>query len=155
MHHTTQDVGACLAARHAAAVSITAGGGSDNSEVDGAYVDARDFGSVKVVIHYTATLAAGETLSIAANLQEDADGTGSGTDVTGSAYPSTVVATGGTGGSTETGVVEMDFDVSKLQRYLRVQFTPDLSASNTDTAIVSAVYILGGAEENPVTASVI
>lgn len=156
MHMTRNDVGACLKAAFGGAASATAGGSGDNTEVDGAWVDTRGYGSLKVVIGYTAALGATETLSIAANLQDASeDNQGDADDVTGTAYAATEVAVGGAGGSTETGVVEMDFDVDSTKRWVRVQFTPDLSASGADTAIVSAVYVLGGSDENPITATVI
>lgn len=155
MHASMNDAVARLAARYAAeGVDIVAGGAGDNTEVDCAYVDRRGFASLKAVIAYTATLQAGETLKIAANLQDDADGVGVGTDF-GDALASTTVATGPSGGGTRTGVIELDFDLSGANRYTRLQFTPNLSASATDVAELSAVYILAGATDDPVSASVV
>lgn len=155
MHASLSDIGARLAARHAnAGTDVTAGGAGDGVEVDCAYVDRRGFASMKAVIVYTATLSAGETLSIAANLQDDADGVGVGADY-GTALANTVVATGGAGGSTETGVVELDVDLRGAKQFTRLQFTPDLSAANTDTAEIAAVYVLGGSADDPVTATVV
>jgi len=154
MHASMNNVGALLAARYAkAGVDVTAGGTGDATEVDGAWIDRRGFNSVKVVINYTATLAATKTLAIAANLQDASASDGTGAADYGDALASTVQATGATGGSTETGVVELDFDVSGADRYIRIQFTPDLNASGTDTAELGAIYILAGSTENPVTAS--
>lgn len=155
MHASMNDAVARIAARYATeGVDIVAGGAGDNTEVDRAYVDRRGFASLKAVIAYTATLQAGETLKIAANLQDDADGAGAGTDF-GDALASTTVATGPGGGGTRTGVIELDFDLSGANRYTRLQFTPNLSASGTDVAELSAVYILAGATDDPVTASVV
>lgn len=155
MHASMNDAVARLAARYATeGVDIVAGGAGDNTEVDRAYVDRRGFASLKAVIAYTATLQAGETLKIAANLQDDADGAGVGTDF-GDALASATVATGPGGGGTRTGVIELDFDLSGANRYTRLQFTPNLSASGTDVAELSAVYILAGATDDPVTASVV
>ena len=67
----------------------------------------------------------------------------------GDAVAATVVATGETGGSTETGVAVATFDVSGANRYIRLQFTPNASASGTDTAAIQAVAILGGQKRNP------
>jgi hypothetical protein len=157
MHYMSTDVGSCLAARYATAgVDITAGASaSDGVEVNGEWIDRQGFNSVKVVIVYTTTLAATKTLSIAANLQDATDSSGSGANDFGTAYSSTVVATGESGGTTEKGVVEFDFNLLTADRYIRIQFTPDLSAANTDTAEIAAVYVLGGGVENPVTASVV
>lgn len=155
MHASMNDAVARLATRYATeGVDIVAGGAGDNTEVDCAYVDRRAFASLKAVIAYTATLQAGETLKIAANLQDDADGVGMGTDF-GDALASTTIATGPSGGGTRTGVIELDFDLSGANRYTRLQFTPNLSASGTDVAELSAVYILAGATDDPVTASVV
>lgn len=154
MHASMNNAGALLAARYAAAgVDVTAGGTGDNTEVDGAWIDRRGFNSLKVVIPYTATLAATKTLSIAANLQDASASDGTGAADYGTALAATVQATGATGGSTETGVVELDYDVSGCDRYVRIQFTPNLSATGTDVAEMGAVYILAGSTENPVTAT--
>lgn len=152
MHMNTQGLAETLAARFAAISSATAAGTGDATEVNGAYIDRQGFSSLKVVIAYSATLAATQTLSVAANLQDATSSGGAGVADYGDAMASAVVATGDTGGSTEFGVVELDFDVSGADQYVRVQYTPDLSASGTDTASLSAVYILGGAQVQPVTA---
>jgi hypothetical protein len=153
MHYNAQGVAELLAARHSSAgVDVTAAGAGDNVEVDGAWIDRSGLLSGKAVVVYTATLAQGETLSIAANAQDADDSSGTGAADYGAALTSTVVATGDTGGSTETGVVELDFDLMGARGFLRLQFTPDLSASGTDTAELAAVWILGGADEQPVTA---
>lgn len=154
MHASMNNVGALLAARYAAAgVDVTAGGSGDNTEVNGAWIDRRGFNSLKVVIPYTTTLTEAATLSIAANLQDASASDGTGAADYGTALASTVQATGGAGGSTNTGVVELDFDVSGCDRYVRIQFTPNLSAANTDVAEMGAAYILAGSTENPVTAT--
>lgn len=153
MHMNAQGIAETLAARFAAVSSATAAGTGDATEVNGAYIDRQGFSSLKVVIAYSTTLAQTKTLSIAANLQDATTSGGTGVADFGDAMASTVVATGDTGGSTETGVVELDFDISGADQYVRVQYTPDLNASGTDTATLSAVYILGGAQVQPVTAA--
>lgn len=154
MHASMNNAGALLAGRYAAAgVDVTAGGSGDNTEVNGAWIDRLGFNSIKVVIPYTTTLAQAATLAIAANLQDASDSSGTGAADYGDALAATVQATGDTGGSTETGVVELDFDVSGCDRYVRIQFTPNLSAANTDVAEMGAVYVLAGSASNPVTAS--
>ncbi len=156
MHASMQDAGALIAARYGAAgIDATAGGAGDATEVDGAWIDRRGFSSLKVVIAFTATLAQAATLSIAANLQDASDSSGTGAADHGTALASAVRATGGTGGSTETGVIELDFDLSAADRYVRIQFTPDLSAANTDVAELAAIYVLAGATDNPVSATAI
>lgn len=164
MHATMQDAAALIRTAYAVAgVDATAGGTGDADEVDCAYVDRRIAAtdgsvvmaqSLKCVIVGTATLQEDETISIAANLQDDADGSGAGTDF-GTALVSAVQATGDTSGSTETFTVELDFDLSAARRYVRLQFTPYLSASGTDTAELSAIYVLCGAADQPITDSAI
>jgi len=156
MHASMQNAGALIAARYGVNnIDVVAGGSGDAVEVNGAWIDRRGFSSLKVIIPYTATLGAGETLAVAANLQDASDGNGTGAADFGDALTSTAQATGESGGSTETGVVELDFDLSGADRYVRIQFTPNLSRANTDTAALSAHYVLAGATENPVTASAI
>jgi len=152
MHVNAQGLAELLAGRYAAISTATAGGTGDATEVDGAYIDRQGFDSLKVIIAYKAVLAQGKTLSIAANLQDATSSGGAGVDDFGAAKAAGVVATGGAGGSTETGVVELDFDISGANQYVRVQYTPDMNASGTDTATLSAVYILGGAQVQPVSA---
>lgn len=152
MHMNAQGIAETLAARFAGIASATAGGTGDATEKNCAYIDRQGFSSLKVVIAYSAALAEAKTLSIASNLQDATSSAGAGVADFGDAMASAVVATGGTGGSTETGVVELDFDISGADQYVRLQFTPDLSATGTDTATLSAVYILGGAQVQPVTA---
>ena len=77
---------------------------------------------------------------------------GSGVADFGDALAATVVATGGSGGSTVTGVVELDFDLTGAEAYVRAQYTPDLSATGTDTATLAVTYVLCGAESQPATA---
>jgi len=145
---THRNIGALLTSAAAGAVFATAAGAGDNTEVDGPYVDRSNHLSAKLVIAFKAVLQATETLSIAANLQDDADGAGAGVDF-GDALANAVVATGAGGGSTEEGTVELDVNLSGAKQYLRAQFTPNLSASGTDTAIVVATLILGPKRATP------
>jgi len=146
-------------AAHGSYGTATAGGTGDNTEVDGPYVDRFDASSgmamsAKLVIGYRATLAAAATLSLTANIQDDADGANAGVDY-GPAYAKTVVATGGGGGTTEVGKIELDFDLAAAERYLRTQITPDLSAANTDTCQVWATWIFFGAQKGPMSKTVV
>ena len=154
----TKDLGAyILASLAAASVAVTAGGSGDETEVNGLWLDTKGFESLEVALAFTTTLGAGETLSFAANMQDadDASGTGAADVSTNhlSALASTVFATGGAGGSTEVGAAQVGVDLTMLKRFVRIQFTPDLSAANTDTAEVNAAYILGGAKYPPANAA--
>lgn len=131
------------------AVNAVAGTTPDNVEQDGAYVDTQGYDHVTLKLTVKAVLAEGETATINMNAQTDADGTGTGTDFGTAA--TAVVLTGGSGGSTETAIVEIPLNlvVSTALRYIRGQFTVDGSASGTDTWIACLDYILGGANKLP------
>lgn len=144
-----KDIGAHITARGCEAASATAGGSGDATEVDGQWIDRMGFKSAKLVVTFDATLGDGDTLSIAANLQDATDASGTGAADFGDALADAVVATGGTGGSTEVGAVELDVNLTEANRFVRAQFTPDLSASTTDTAIVAATLVLGGPNRKP------
>lgn len=141
---------------HASYGPATAGGTGDNTEVDGVYADRMDSASglalsAKLVISYRAVLAQAATLSITANIQDNTVNSGGSPVDYGPAFAKTVVATGGTGGSTEVGTIELDFDLASAERYVRSQITPDLSAANTDTAIIWATWVFFGAGRGPMT----
>jgi hypothetical protein len=61
----------------------------------------------------------------------------------------TVVATGGTGGSTEFARKETDVDLTPRKRYVRFNATPDLSAGATDVGEMTVAVVLGGADKLP------
>lgn len=135
--------------------TLTAGGAGDNTEVNGAVVDRKHptggglAMSSKLLIPFTATLGAGETLKFGIQMQSGDLADGSDMADYGDPIAATVVATGESGGSTETGVVEVDVDLSGAKRYVRPQPTPDLSAANTDTAEWSALLALFGDSRQP------
>ena len=138
-------------ARAAANAAATAGGTGDNTAVTGAIIDRLSVGtpqSAVLAIPYTATLAEGETLSIAYTVQSgNAANLSDATTLT--SADSAVVATGPTGGGTVTGTFEVDVSLGGAGRYVRANFTPDLSRANTDTAALSAVLVLGGMDRLP------
>ena len=151
---TTQirNIGAMIAVLRAAAnTAATAGGSGDNTAVTGVILDRAAYGfpqSGVVAIPFTATLAAGETLSIGCTVQEgDASNLSDAATLVTAA--SAVVATGPGGGGTVTGTFELDLSLAGAGRYVRANFTPDLSAANTDTAALSAVFVFGGSDRLP------
>jgi len=147
-----RDHGALLTARFGYSGGHTAGATADGVEVDGAYIDTDGFDSLKVLISYTTTLTAAATLTVSANGQDATSSAGAGVADFGDAMTAAVEATGDSGGSTETGVVELDFDLTGANRYFRAQATLDLSAANTDTVDYHITYVLCGAEVPPATA---
>ncbi|WP_306049189.1 hypothetical protein [Oceaniradius stylonematis] len=152
--------GACARSAFGDAHALVAGAGTDNSEQSGPWVDRKgtDYGmvmSAKLVISFEAVLAQDATLSIAANIQDATADDGTGADDFGSVLASAVVATGDTGGSTEQGTIELDFDLAAANRYVRSQITSDLSAANTDTATVVATWVFFGADRKPISKTLV
>ncbi len=137
--------------RAAANIAATAGGSGDATEVTGVILDRGANGfpqSAVLAVPYTATLAEGETLSIAYAVQSGSEDDLSGaTELTSAA--AAVVATGPSSGGTVTGTFEVDLSLAGAGRYVRADITPDLSASGTDTAALSAVIVFGGADRLP------
>lgn len=127
-----------------------AGGTGDEDEVDGITIDKSALPSralsASFVIGATATLAQTKTLVVTANLQDSADGS-NWDDLT---SPATILTlTGATGGSTETGTGRIGVDLTKARQYVRIQATPDLNATGTDTATIFGLAIFGGFQELP------
>lgn len=148
----SRNVGDTISVRRAAAnTAATAGGSGDATAVTGVIIDRAALGwpqSAVIAIPFTATLAATATLTITDTLQHgDASNL---SDVgTLSTQTAQTVATGPVGGGTVTGTYERNVSLRGAKRYVRVNFTPDLSAANTDTAALSAVLVTGGAERLP------
>lgn len=150
----TKDMGAYIKpVRAGAEVDGTAGSTGDNTEVNGAWIDMKGFESLEFVLSFTATLGSGETLALIANVQDadDINGTGAADVSTDhlSALASTVIATGESGGSTETGIYALGIDTTMCKRFVRVQWTPNLSASGTDTFKIGQLYLQAGAKYPP------
>lgn len=151
---TTQirSIGDLIGLRNAAGpAALTAGGTGDNTAVTGVIIDRAALGwpqSCVVALPFIATLAATATLSVAATLQHGND-SGLSDVATFAAISTGAQATGQSGGSTEQGVIEVNVSLAGAKRYVRLNFTPDLSAANTDTARVGAVIAFGGANRLP------
>jgi hypothetical protein len=152
---TLKNIGAMIkAVRAAANTAVTAGGAGDNTVVTGVTIDRSALNlplSAVFAIPWTTTLAAAATLTLknvviehgaASNMSDAAtfatleDGTG------------TVIQAGGAGG-TFSDCKEYDVDLQGAKQYVRIKFTPDLSAANTDTAALAAVAVFGGSQILP------
>jgi len=154
-----EDIGAVISCQYGGAtnnsgapLTITAAGTGDNTAVTGATIDRASYGmaqSAEVGVLWLAALQATETLDLAVEYQTSADGSTWDTAV--ALQASATVATGDTGGSNESGITKFSLNMSGLKRYVRVNFTPDLSASGTDTAILMSLWALGGADTLPIT----
>jgi hypothetical protein len=133
--------------------AMTAGGTGDNTLITSDSTETfLGFNSVKIAVGAKATLASGATLKIVkANLETSANG--SDWTLVSTIAEDVTLGTGASGGSTNAHLTPFEFDVdrSKLNAKLRVLITPDLSAANTDTAIISGYVIGYDAYENPVS----
>ena len=122
--------------------SVVAGAASSGAVVTGVTIDRFASGvpaSVVLSLMFEALLAAGKTLSLTnVAIQHSADGQNW------SAYTSSygpisqpgVIATGPAGGGTVRGTVPVEVYLGSAFQYVRVLYTPTLSAANTDTATV-------------------
>ncbi len=144
------NIGSYLAVKRASDnASATAAGSGDATEVTGSGIDRSAIGmpvSAILAVSYKTVLAAAKTLSVAAAIDDSPDGT------TWTVYTSAanaVLETAGTGALTARGVLELSADLQKANRYVRARFTPDLSATGTDTAELAAAFVFGGFQELP------
>lgn len=147
------DIGSWLGhAPGIAQTSVTAGGSGDATEINGKVFDRQAqrnrFLSVAAIVQVQATLASGESITIAGNFQSSPNNS-DWTDF-GDAQAATAVITA-TGGAVtaKAATVMFSADMVKAARYIRLQTTPDMSRAGTDTALINAVLVFGGAEELP------
>ncbi len=127
----------------AAANAVTAGGSGDATQVTGITIDRMSAfqngsmpGSAVFAVVGETTLASSQTLTIAYTIEHSSDNS------TWSTYQSATAATV----ATATGDVnfEIAVDLNSAHRYVRLKYTPDLSASGTDTAALRAVGWFAG-----------
>jgi hypothetical protein len=147
-HNIDAYIGAATASDNAA---LTAGGTGDNTLVTGLVIDRVALGSplsASFVARYKAVLAAAATLSLAYSIETD-DNSGFSSPTVLQSATTAVIDTGAGGGSTQRGVYRIPVDFAGAEQYVRIKFTPDLSAANTDTAEVSIVAVLGGQDFLP------
>lgn len=135
-----------------AAAAQTAAGAGDATTVTGATIDRMGIaggsmpGSLAAGVVFDATLATGKTLSIGYAVQDSADGA-NWADYQTQTYA--VVATGSTAASVVKGEIEFDVNLSSARRYVRFNHNPDLSATQTDTAVTRAAGFFGGTDRLP------
>ncbi|WP_316228365.1 MULTISPECIES: hypothetical protein [unclassified Bradyrhizobium] len=144
------------AAIGSAFTAVTAGGAGDATAVTGYTIDRMGFGngslpqSAELVLAYQATLAATKTLSLGTvKVEQSSDGSNWDSTAYLAFTDPGVVATGKTGGSTEKGALKLSVPLTSAKRFIRADFTPDLSNTATDTATVVAVWNLAGFDRLP------
>lgn len=151
---TARNISALISPRVAAPITaITAGGAGDATAISGLAIDRGALKmplSAALVISFTATLAATKTLSLGTvKMQDSADGSTFADYSALSIADPGVVATGPTGGGTVNGQVVIPIPLAGMRQYVKPLFTPDLSATGTDTAMVSAILVFGGFDRSP------
>lgn len=128
--------------------SLTAAGSGDNTAIVGPTIDRDAFLSPQkctVFINWKAVLAATKLLTFKSVFLESSDASdmsGATTFATFENSTGTAVATDSGAGSTLTGCKRYGVHLGPAKRYMRLNMTPDLNASGTDTAEVSAVIAL-------------
>lgn len=152
-----KDMGPELGFMYAAAnTAVTAGGSGDATLVTGVTIDTMaattngfkptDFNGIIFVVGYTTTLTATKGISVTALVEDSADGSSWATFVA----SKTIINYTSTPGGTFTGTGKIGADLTGARRYVRVKFTPDLSATATDTAAISCQACLTGGTYMPV-----
>jgi hypothetical protein len=158
MFAQTHDIGAYLAGFNGLnpeQISSSAAGsernGFDVNRLSTAAFGTKVYRSVKVIIPYSASLAATETATLVSNVQDgtstaayadyaDKDGSTGNTLVIGS--------TASTAAQTINGVFEYDVDLGGAEQYFRVQVTPTFTAATTDTLDIGCTLVFGGPEKH-------
>lgn len=142
-----ENIGGLISVQRAGAnTAVTAGGAGDNTAVTGVIFDRAALGwpqSAVFAIPFTTTLAATQSLAINSCVVQSGEAANLSDATTFATRPNGNVATSA-GGGTVTGTVEFDVNLSGAGRYVRFNYTPDLSASGTDTAALSSVAVFGG-----------
>ncbi|MBP2302529.1 hypothetical protein J2850_005268 [Azospirillum picis] len=134
------------------ATSATAGGAGDGTAANGVTIDLTALPggvraeSIAFLIGAKATLAATKTLTVAARILTSPDGS-VWTEAVASA--SILVLTGGAGGTTEAGTGRIGISLEYCKQFVRMEVTPDLSATATDTASLFGLAVFGGADRLP------
>lgn len=133
-------------------IALTAGGTGDNTKAVSTAIDkaaSTPFNAMMLNVQARAVLAQDKTLVATVAVEHtDADNFDTPGDVETEAV-GTLTLTGGNGGSTETGELNANVNVLALKRRFRVAITPNLNATNTDTAVVMATACYRGLAQSP------
>lgn len=137
-----------------AATSVTAGSGADGTPQDGLAFDRESKTqlclSALAAVQVDATLAAAETVEVNIGVQDSADGVTWDDYEPGPLDNYTPTVIDETGTSTATRKIQL----GGARRYVRIRATLTFSAGGTDTADISGVLVVGGADELPITEAV-
>lgn len=131
-----------------------AAGTGDATEITGTSIDRFALGSryqsMDVLVQGNNTMASGETFTLTFNLQDSSD------DSTfadfGTPFTAAIIQTAAGAAVTKEPFEQRlpsDILLNNAKRYVRLQVTPNLSASGTDTGLISATMIFGAPETYP------
>lgn len=141
-----------------AITSLTAGGAGDNAAITGQWIDRMAFGAgslplnAELVLAWQAVLAATKTLTLGTvKIEQSSDGVNADPTAYMTFTDPGIVATGPTGGATLRGAYKLNVFLGSAKRFIRADFTPDLSNTATDTAIVLALWNFAGFDRLPAT----
>ncbi len=127
-------------------VAAGAGDATEVTALTGTGNDRRGYGSAKLVIVGHAVNTATKKLQLSSvKLEQSDDGTTWDSPV--EQLTANVDLAVGTGEA--FGTYTLDVNLAAYKRYLRYRYTPDHTASGTDTFEVGAVLVLGGADVLP------
>lgn len=123
----------------AESTSLTAAGTGDNTEVTGQGIDLSSLAaseSIAWMFGVKAALTDTESITLkTVTVQDSADGSSwSDVEVIG-----TILTYTSSGGGTVRTTAIVKYDRNKLRKHARLKYTPDLSASGTDTAVVQCI----------------
>lgn len=141
---------ACCSEDSDAPSLVTAGGTGDNSKVTGQTIDRKSgtalAHSAVVCTAWLAALTDTKTLSLAHEIQESADGSSWDTaeEIEAAAVKQTATAT-----TNYRGEDEHKISLIGRKRYFRINVTPNLSNTGTDTMSFHTVAALTGWDQNP------
>ena len=153
------DCGAFLSAKAALNPAVVTAGSTaaDGVEVDGTAIDRQSYTnpgsdmplSCIVVVEAYEALATAETATVKFNLQHADSSTGAWADYDDKdgSTANTINLTTASGGTE----LQADFDLGSAKRWIRVQVTPTLSATSSDTVDYGGVVVFGGFGFDPPT----
>lgn len=128
--------------------AVAGGTGDNTAVVNAAGIDTKNYNSALIIVSGSTTLANTESLALTVATTECATLGGSYTAKETVANAVTLVTSTG---DTHTGAVAYAIDLDDYKRFVKVSFTPNLSASGTDTSTLSCTLVLCNKTEQPVT----
>ena len=148
MNYNQNDIGEKLTLKYGGRSSALATGTGDNTKVTGKTIDTLGFDSGMFTALVNTTLASGESLDVAIEYQFSANNSDWDTAV--EFYDDTLVTATGAAITAGGYIITENFNLQPQKRYIRFNFTPDLSAAGTDVAYAQWGLVLGGYYENPI-----